>query len=211
MTTWTVFELDEKYPKNKARVAMIKEHAKQTTCPVTKTVLYGNLRFTSNIGHQAKRLRANIEGIRAADVKKGTKTTKVKVAMKVEPSTIGEGVNPGLSTKQVAEFENICVVYEQILEKLDGSLSDIAKYPFDIPPAVEAEIKELRSRAVVEFAELKATMAATTSYNGEEAKELKGNAKNANTDAVRLFKKVQSLTKESRVTDTKAADSEAKP
>ena len=128
--------------------------------------------------------------------------------MKAEPSTSGEGVTTSLSTKQVGEFNKICVVYEEALEKLDTSMIDIEKYPLDIPLAVAERAKELRGRYSVEHAELNVTIAETT-YDEKEAKELKGKAKNANADAVQLFKKAQSLTKESRGNEQVAAASEA--
>ena len=69
-------EIRDKYPKNPLRAEMIIKNAKPFTCPISGVVLYEDMKFRSNVGHQGKRVREDITEIATEEEVNGEEKTQ---------------------------------------------------------------------------------------------------------------------------------------
>ena len=70
--------------------------------------------------------------------------------------------------------------------------------------------EELKSKYVIDHAELKVTVSEMKQYDDSEAKEYRAKAKEASVDVAKLYKQVQTLTKESRKKAEATVEEESK-
>ena len=85
-----------------------------------------------------------------------------------------------------------------MLKKLEEVAGVIEKYPSDIPPATKTMSEELNSNYIIAHAEFKVTVSEMKQYDDSEAKEYRAKAKEASAGVGKLYKQVQTFTKESK-------------